>query len=113
MRSPGPRFENLVGSHLLKWVHWQHDTEGLARELRHFRDTDGREVDFVVCDGKRPVLLVECKLGDDALDKGLRYLHERFPQATAWQVSLRGSKDSVTPEGIRVAPALRLLQTLV
>lgn len=113
VKEPGPRFENLVGSHLLKWVHWQQDTEGRAYDLRYFRDTDGREVDFVVCDGKRPVLMVECKLGDDPLDKSLRYLHERFPAAAAWQVSLRGAKDHVTPEGIRVAPAARLLQTLV
>ncbi len=113
VKESGPRFENMVGSHLLKWVHWQQDTEGLPFELRYFRDTDGREVDFVVCDGKRPVLMVECKLGDDQLDKSLRYLHERFPTAAAWQVSLRGTKDHVTPEGIRVAPAARLLQTLV
>lgn len=110
---PANRFENLVGCHLLKWVHWQQDTEGLDLELRYFRDTDGREVDFVVCDRRRPVLLVECKLGDDALDKNLRYLHERFPAAAAWQVSLRGEKDYVTPGGIRVAPATALLGTLV
>ena len=42
------RFENLVASHLLKWVHFRADTEGLAAELRYFRDIEGREVDFVV-----------------------------------------------------------------
>lgn len=107
------RFENLVGSHLLKWVHWQQDVEGRDYELRYFRDVDGREVDFVVVDGRKPALLVECKLGDDALDKSLRYLNEKFPNAPAWQVSQNGSKDFVTPEGIRVAPALELLKTLV
>ena len=30
-------------------------------ELRYFRDVDGREVDFVVVDGRRPTHLVECK----------------------------------------------------
>ena len=109
----GARFENLVASHLLKWVHWQQDSQGLDYELRYFRDTDGREVDFVVCDGRRPVLLVECKLGDDALDKSVRYLHGRFPAAAAWQVSLRGNQDYVTPDGIRVAPSQQLLRTLV
>ena len=107
------RFENLVGSHLLKWVHWQQDTQGRALELRYFRDTDGREVVFVVVDGRRPLLLVECKLGDDRLDPSLRYLHERFTGADAWQVSLRGKKNFVTPGGVRVAPALELLRTLV
>lgn len=110
---PGPRFENVIASHLLKWVHWQQDVEGRDYELRYFRDTDGREVDFVVVDGKKPVLMVECKLGDDALDKSLRYLHARFPRVDAWQVSQRGVKDYVTPEGIRVAPAGKLLATLV
>jgi hypothetical protein len=109
----GARFENMVGSHLLKWVHWQQDTQGLDYDLRYFRDTDGREVDFVVCDGRRPVLLVECKLDDGQLDQSLRYLHERFPAAAAWQVSLRGEQDHVTPQGIHVAPALKLLRTLV
>lgn len=110
---PGARFENVVGSHLLKWVHWQQDVEGRDFDLRYFRDVDGREVDFVVVDGKKPVLLVECKLGDDSLDKGLRYLHGKFPGADAWQVSLHGTRDFVTPDGVRLAPAGKLLATLV
>lgn len=96
---PSARFENLVASHLLKWVHWQQDTQGLDLELRYFRDTDGREVDFVVVDGRRPVLLVEAKLADAPADPNLRYLHARFPAAPAWQVSLEGRKDFVTPGG--------------
>jgi predicted AAA+ superfamily ATPase len=42
------RFENLVAIHLLKWVHFQQDALGRDVELRYFRDTDGREVDFVI-----------------------------------------------------------------
>ncbi len=34
IEKPGPRFENLVASHLLKWTHHQRDTEGNAYELR-------------------------------------------------------------------------------
>jgi predicted AAA+ superfamily ATPase len=107
------RFENLVGAHLLKWVHWQQDVEGRDVELRYFRDRDGREVDFVVEERRRPVLLVECKWGDAEVDRGLRYLHARFPDAPAWQVHATGRKDFMTPDGIRVAPAPALLGTLV
>lgn len=110
---PAPRFENLVASHLLKWTHYRQDTEGRDLELRYFRDVEGREVDFVVTERRQPFLLVECKSGDAAVEGSLRYLKERFPQADAWQVSATGSKDYVTPEGIRVAPALRLLAGLV
>jgi len=47
------------------------------------------------------------------VDRGLRYLKARFPSAQAWQVSATGSKDYVSPEGIRVAPAVRMLGELI
>ena len=111
--APSVRFENLVASHLLKWVHHQQDTRGRDLELRYFRDTDGREVDFVVTERRRPLLFVECKQADTEVDKSLRYLKARFPQCDAWQLSAEGSRDASTPEGIRVAPALRFLAGLV
>jgi hypothetical protein len=107
------RFENLVASHLLKWVHHEQDVRGRDLELRYFRDTDGREVDFVVVERRAPILLVEAKHGDVLPDRNLRYLKLRYPDAEAWQVSATGSKDFVSPEGIRIAPALTLLSRLV
>ena len=81
--------------------------------MRYFRDTDGREVDFVVLDRRRPVLCVECKWSDTAADKSLRYFKVRFPDCDAWQISATGPRDYVNADGIRVAPALTLLKTLV
>jgi predicted AAA+ superfamily ATPase len=107
------RFENLVASHLLKWCHFQEDVRGRGLELRYFRDVDGREVDFVVVEDGRPILFIEAKWSDDALNPALRYLKERFPAVDAWQVCAAGRKDFVTPEGIRVCPAARFLGTLV
>jgi predicted AAA+ superfamily ATPase len=69
----GARFENLVASHLLKWVEFQIDTEGRSLELRYFRDIDGREVDFVVTERGQPIALVECKLADGDIAPGLKY----------------------------------------
>jgi hypothetical protein len=109
----GPRFENFTACHLLKWVHHQQDTEGRELELRYFRDTDGREVDFVVTEKLKPILLVECKHADADPDRGIRYLHGKFPDAEAWQISATGKKDYVTRDGVRVAPALQLLCSLV
>jgi hypothetical protein len=107
------RFENLVAAHLLKWVHFEQDTRGRDLELRYFRDTDGREVDFVVTEGRAARLLVECKWSDAEVERSLRYLKTRFPSAEAWQLSAVGTKDYVTPEGIRVSPALPFLGGLV
>jgi len=107
------RFENLVAGHLLKWVHHQQDTAGRDLELRYFRDVDGREVDFVILEDRRPIRFVECKWSDGPADKGLRYLAARFPGVEAWQVSATGSKVARTPEGIRFSPAGRFLAGLV
>ncbi|MGQ0507187.1 MAG: ATP-binding protein, partial [Myxococcaceae bacterium] len=107
------RFENLVASHLLKWTHFQEDTLGKDIELRYFRDKDGREVDFVVTESRRPVLFVEAKWSDGEIDRGLRYLCQRFPGVPAFQLSGTGERDFVSAEGIRVCPAIDFLRTLV
>jgi len=110
---PAQRFENLVASHLLKWVHHEQDVRGRDLELRYFRDTDGREVDFVVVEGRKPITMVECKWADAAIDRSLHYLKTRFPSCEAWQLSATGRKDFVTPEGIRACSAPVLLSKLV
>ncbi len=107
------RFENLVACHLLKWVQFEQDAHGRDVELGYFRDTDRREVDFVVTERRQPIRFVECKLNDRDVDAGLKYLVKRFPEAEAWQISLDGTKDYVSADNIRVAPALSLLRDLV
>lgn len=113
IQEPSLRFENLVAGHLLKWVHHEQDAKGRDLELRYFRDTDRREVDFVVVERRAPQLFVECKWGDTEVDRGLRYLKARFQKCEAWQISATGTKDYVTPDNIRVAPAMQLLPGLV
>jgi uncharacterized protein len=109
----GARFENMVASHLLKWIHYQIDTKGRELELRYFRDVDGRETDFVVTENRKPLWFIEAKWSDGDIAPGLKYLKARFPDVDAWQISATGIKDYVSREGIRVAPAVKLLGTLV
>jgi hypothetical protein len=113
VQEPSLRFENLVAGHLLKWIHHEQDAKGRDVELRYFRDTDRREVDFVIVEGRTPQLMVECKWSDAEVAGSLKYLKARFAKCDAWQISAIGTKDYVTPDGIRVAPALQLLRTLV
>lgn len=110
--SEGPRFENLVACHLLKWVHFQQDTQGRDLELRFFRDRDGHEVDFVVVEQRRPIFFVEAKWADGDADGGLRYLVAKFPGVPAFQLSATGTRDFVTPDRIRVCHANTFLKTL-
>lgn len=103
----------MVACHLLKWVDFQRDTDGQLLELRFFRDVDGREVDFVIVEGRTPVMMVECKLRDEALAAPLRYLVERFPSVPAYQVSAFGSKDVQVSRHVRLLPARKFPSQLV
>ena len=85
----------------------------MRTELRYFRDIEGHEVDFVAVEDGNPGLFVECKTSDRDVSAPLRYLKERFREVPAWQISATGKSDYLSPEGIRVAPALKLLETLV
>jgi uncharacterized protein len=84
----GPRFENLVAAQLLKYCHWQEDVEGHRMELRFLRDTDGREVDFVVLANRKPLFGVECKSGDKTISPAARYFAERTPIPRFYQVHM-------------------------
>jgi hypothetical protein len=84
----GPRFENLVASQLLKFCHFIEDTEGHAMELRFLRDTDKREIDFVVLQDRKPLFAVECKSGERGVSPAIRYFAERTSIPRFFQVHL-------------------------
>jgi hypothetical protein len=84
----GARFENLVASQLLKYCHFVEDTEGHAMELRFLRDTDKREVDFVVLRNRKPLFAVECKSGERAVSPAIRYFAARTSIPRFFQVHL-------------------------
>jgi predicted AAA+ superfamily ATPase len=107
------RFENLLASHLLKWVHYRRDVYGEEIELRYFRDTDKREVDFCVLEDLKPKMFVESKWGDSSTSPHLHYLQKKFPESEYYQVSAVGSKQFINKSGIKHLPALEFLQQLV
>jgi len=106
----GPRFENLVASQLLKYCHFVEDTEGHSMELRYLRDTDRREVDFVVLKDRKPLFAVECKTGEKAVSPALRYFSERTPIPRFYQAHL-GERHFSTGR-ITVLPFVRLCREL-
>jgi len=86
--SQGVRFENLVASHLLKYCHYLEDVEGHRMELRFLRDTDKREVDFVVLKNKKPLFAVECKTGESSVSPHIFYFRDRTSIPHFYQVHL-------------------------
>jgi len=102
----GARFENLVASHLLKYVHWLHDVEGHRVDLRYVRDREKREVDFLLVRDGKPWVLIEAKLGEQAATPSLAYFRAKLKVPFAFQVT--GSGQALKD----VIPAARLLSGL-
>ena len=103
IESPGVRFENMVASHLLKYCHFLEDVEGYKMELRFLRDTDKREVDFVVIKNKKPLFAVECKHGEKSVSPHLHYFKERTQIPHFYQVHMGKSHKQVN-DRISVLP---------
>ena len=97
----GARFENLVACQLIKYCHFREDTEGKKMELRFLRDTDKREIDFVILKNKKPVFSVECKSGE-SLSPHIPYFQKRTNIPLFYQVHLK-QKDYES-KGVRVLP---------
>ena len=106
----GQRFENLVACHLLKYCHRIEDTQGHRMELRFIRDTDRREVGFVVIRDREPMFAVECKSGERSPSRAIDYFRDRTGIADFYQVH-RGERDYVV-NGTRVLPFRTLCEVL-
>jgi len=106
------RLENIVASHLLKMSHYLYDAEGLKVDLCFLRDTDGREVDFLVTLNGAPWLAIEVKTADTAVSKHLHYFRDRLAIPFCFQVVGEKGVDFVQ-NGVRVTSVENLLGSLV
>lgn len=110
--SPPARFENLVASQLLKYCHFLNDTQGDPLELRFLRDSEKREIDFVVVRKRKPVFAVECKSGDASLSPNIRYFAPRVPIPKFYQVHLGTKHVEVADARTEIVPFHRFAQLL-
>ncbi len=108
----GARFENLVASHLLKFVHWQRDREGHKTALTFLRDATHRETDFLVTVNDIPWFAVEVKTNDDNLSPPLKYFQDRLKIPFVYQVVRKTGVDKQV-DGVRIISADRWLGGLV
>jgi predicted AAA+ superfamily ATPase len=84
-RSPflGPLFEGFVASEIVK----HQAAAGQPRQLYHFRDQQGLEVDFVVPAGHRRLVLVEAKASRTVVPQMAGALDRLVPAADRYRVS--------------------------
>lgn len=94
-------------------MYFRQDTLGENLDLRFYRDKFDREVDFIILKDNKPILLIEAKLTDDAISKGLRYLKSKYPNARALQIHLNGKKTFVDQNNIEHCHCLPFLKELI
>lgn len=110
----GPRFENLVASHLLKFCHYYQDVFGSSLDLFYLRDLEKREVDFLLTWEKTPWVIIECKLSAGGSLTALRYFAERLAVKNRFVVVRAGGVDYLDrATGARTLSADRFLSALV
>lgn len=68
---PSARFENMVAMELLRAVSNWNDLGLGDFSLHYVRNREKEEVDFLLAQEKKPLLLVECKLSEEAASKSL------------------------------------------
>ncbi len=105
-------FENLIASHLLKFVHFITDYEGYKAELHFLRDVDKREVDFLVIIDGKPWFAVEVTLNDTSPSPHLFYFRERLSIPYVYQVIKKSGIDKLE-NGARIISADKFLSALI
>ncbi len=70
---PAIRFENLIAVHISKYVNYINDLGLDNLSLHYIRDKEKREVDFLICKKRNPVILIECKLKAGKIANSLLY----------------------------------------
>jgi predicted AAA+ superfamily ATPase len=65
IEDPGAKFENMVALELFRAVSNWNDMGWGSFGLHYIRTKEGREVDFLVSQNRKPMFLVETKTGDD------------------------------------------------
>jgi predicted AAA+ superfamily ATPase len=105
------RFENLVGSHLLKLIQYMQEYEGYSAQLNFLRNVDKKEVDFLVSIDNKPWFCVEAKQTDTTPSSNLYYYRERLQIPYVYQV-VKKEKVDIFKNNVRIISADRFLASL-
>ena len=112
IRNEGARFENWIASEISHFIHLREDALGEDWELQFFRDTEKREVDFVLLKDFKPFAFIECKLSETNISPNLKYLKAKFKDINCFQINLNGRNNYITKEGIYNISSIEFLKKL-
>jgi len=108
----GHRFENMVASHLLKLVHFLHDYEGYKASLHYLRNTEKREVDFLITINSKPWFAIEVKLNETDVSPHIKYFKEKINIPFTYQLVHKTGVDFFSSD-TRIISADKFLTALI
>jgi len=111
---PAPRFENMVALELLRAVSTWNDLGYGSFSLHFVRDRDKREVDFLIAERRKPILLIETKMSETQPAAELIRFQRRL-NVPAVQLVNEGEEFRIMKKGrqkVLVAPAWQWLADL-
>jgi hypothetical protein len=112
VENDGARFENLIGSHLLKLTNYLSEHEGYKINLYYLRNVDKKEVDFLITVDNKPWFAVEVKLSETSPSGNLIYFKERLNIPFVFQIVKQNDVDFIR-DTVRVMSANKFLSGLV
>jgi predicted AAA+ superfamily ATPase len=108
----GQRFENMIASHLLKFINFMIENDGYKVDLFYLRNVDKKEVDFLVTYKNSPWFSIEVKLSDTTPSKNIDFFRERLKIPYNYQVVYKKDIDLIK-DNIRVISANKFLTALI
>ncbi len=101
----GARFENLVALSLYKEINFRNDTQGESYTLHFIRNKSQKEVDFVICNKKKPVALIEAKLSDNNLENNFSIFEKITGPVPKFLIVKKLKKSTTLKDGSKVVAA--------
>jgi uncharacterized protein len=114
VEDPAARFENMVALEVFRAVSLWNDLGYGRFALHYIKNKEGEEVDFLIAEGRRPVLLIEAKRSDSQVAPSLKKFQGQL-EVPAVQLIDEGDSYRLIPNGeerILVAPAWMWLPRL-
>jgi hypothetical protein len=81
-------------------------------ELNFYRDSNRREIDFIVMKNKKPLFGVECKTGEGEIANNLKYFSKVLPIPRYYQVHLGTKHSEISEYKTEIIPLLKFAELL-
>ncbi len=116
IENDGAKLENFVALSLYKEISLRNDLLGEDYSLHFLRNKQKHEIDFLICNNKKPIIMIEVKTSDDTPSKSFSIFRPHLEKLNAdfksVQLVLNLRREYSTKDGIQVKNLITWLEKL-